>query len=145
MAQLPVIVDQNVFASVKFRQEGYAWRVTGPYPIKNRLFPQRPWRDRAIGIIYSGRAVIREYAIYITKLLSIAFGGWAALSWFLTSTVSTCVEFGSVWRSKRCVKIRDENVEPDVRRTLLAIFMIMKSMSDASMFETVLVATYFPW
>ena len=34
MAQIPVIVYLNVFYSVKFRQEGHAWRVTGPYPLK---------------------------------------------------------------------------------------------------------------
>ena len=54
MGQIPVIVVQNVLYSVKLRQEGYAWHVTGPYPKKNRPFFQRPWRDRAIGLIYSG-------------------------------------------------------------------------------------------
>ena len=41
MAQIPVIVDQNVFFPVKFRQEAYAGRVTGPYPVKRRPFFQQ--------------------------------------------------------------------------------------------------------
>ena len=54
MAQIPVIVDQNVFYLVKFRQEGIAWRVAGPNPTKNKPFFQQPRRDRAIGLIYYG-------------------------------------------------------------------------------------------
>ena len=59
MAQIPVIIDQNVFYSVKFRQEGQAWHVTGPNPTKNRPLLQQPWRDRVISLIYYGKELFR--------------------------------------------------------------------------------------
>ena len=55
MAQIPVIVDENVFSPVKFCQERHAWRMTGPYPVKKMAFFQLACRDRANGLIYSGR------------------------------------------------------------------------------------------
>ena len=58
MAQNPVIVDLNVFLSVKFRQEGCARRVTGPFPIIKQAFTSD--HDRAIGLIYSGATNVPE-------------------------------------------------------------------------------------
>ena len=78
MAQIPVKVDENVFSPVKFRQEGHAWRMTGPYPVEKSAFFQWTWRDRAIGLIYSGSNF--DATFELCRVISQRFTSTAAFS-----------------------------------------------------------------